>query len=143
MRKLSKNFHFQKTLATIVGRIRWDLGRMFFLNGVHNSKQSRAPCTKGTKNLKIQRIRKQQKYTEIEIQNTSIWKYKHIKTIYENTLNIQQQITTLLSPPLCRAHTIGRHSLQNNKRGNLGRECLASWAPARSGHIQQYENTKM
>ena len=29
----------------------------FFLNGVHNSKQSRAPCTKGTKNLKIQRIR--------------------------------------------------------------------------------------
>ena len=30
MRKLSKNFHFQKTLATIVGRIRWDLGRMFF-----------------------------------------------------------------------------------------------------------------
>ena len=28
--KLSKNFHFQKTLATIVGRIRWDLGRMFF-----------------------------------------------------------------------------------------------------------------
>ena len=60
----------------------------FFLNGVHNSKQSRAPCTKGTKNLKIQRIRKQQKYTEIEIQNTSIWKYKHIKTIYENTLNI-------------------------------------------------------
>ena len=57
MRKLSKNFHFQKTLATIVGRIRWDLGRMFFLNGVHNSKQSRAPCTKGTKNLKIQRIR--------------------------------------------------------------------------------------
>ena len=95
------------------------------------------------KNLKIQKIRKQQKDTEIEIQNTSIWKYKHIKTIYENTLNIQQQITTLLSPPLCRAHTIGRHSLQNNKRGNLGRECLASWAPARSGHILQYKNTRM
>ena len=50
-RKLSKNFHFQKTLATIVGRIRWDLGRMF-LNGVHNSKQSRAPCTKSTKKSK-------------------------------------------------------------------------------------------
>ena len=64
------------------------VGRIFFLNGVHNSKQSRAPCTKGTKNLKIQKIRKQQKDTEIEIQNTSIWKYKHIKTIYENTLNI-------------------------------------------------------
>ena len=49
--KLSKNFHFQKTSATIVGRIRWDLGRMF-LNGVHNSKQSRAPCTKSTKKSK-------------------------------------------------------------------------------------------
>ena len=65
-RKLSKNFHFQKTLATIVGRIRWDLGRMF-LNGVHNSKQSRAPLKWGNftyvqkvqKNLKIQKIRKQ------------------------------------------------------------------------------------
>ena len=64
--KLSKNFHFQKTLATIVGRIRWDLGRMF-LNGVHNSKQSRAPVKWGNftyvqkvqKNLKIQKIRKQ------------------------------------------------------------------------------------
>ena len=53
-------------LATIVGRIRWDLGRMF-LNGVHNSKQSRAPVKWGNftyvqkvqKNLKIQKIRKQ------------------------------------------------------------------------------------
>ena len=48
-----------------MGRIRWDLGRMFFLNGVHNSKQSRAPCTKGTKNLKIQKFRKQRKDTGI------------------------------------------------------------------------------
>ena len=38
---------------------------MFFLNGVHNSKQSRAPCTKGTKNLKIQKFRKQRKDTGI------------------------------------------------------------------------------
>ena len=52
-------------MATIVGRIRLDLGRMFFLNGVHNSKQSRAPCTKGTKNLKIQKFRKQRKDTGI------------------------------------------------------------------------------
>ena len=60
--KLSKNFHFQKTLATIVGRIRWDLGRMF-LNGVHNSKQSRAPVKWGNFTY-VQKVQKKSKNTK-------------------------------------------------------------------------------